>query len=199
MAEPADSRAEYDAIEDPYCYKGTQVLKNIPDLRDPAALERFEAVAAAQRSDEPLPSGKFSISHYRAIHHHLFQDVYPWAGRLRQIRLSKAKSTFCYPENIAAELRKLFAELKRRSNLRGLTPDVFAAQAAHFLAELNAIHPFREGNGRSQMTFLTHLAAAAGYPFDLQRLDPPAFLAAMISSFGGDEAPLRQQIRSLML
>lgn len=198
MADPVDPRAGYDAIDDPYCYKGTNVLRNIPDLRDPAAVQRFETVAVTQRADEPLPHGRFTVSHYCTIHRHLFQDVYRWAGRFRYVRISKASSMFCYPENIAAEMRKLFAGLTRQRHLRGLTALAFAVQAAHFLAELNAIHPFREGNGRSQMAFLTLLAAGASHPFDLERLDPEAFLAAMVRSFDGDEAPLQRQIRALM-
>jgi hypothetical protein len=55
MAETADPRADYDVFDDPYCYKGTSVLKNIPGLRDPAALAAFETISVAQRADEPLP------------------------------------------------------------------------------------------------------------------------------------------------
>jgi hypothetical protein len=58
MAAPADPRADYDVFDDPYCYEGTNVLKNIPGLRDPAALEAFETVSLAQRADEPLPEGR---------------------------------------------------------------------------------------------------------------------------------------------
>jgi cell filamentation protein len=95
-------------------------------------------------------------------------------------------------------MRKLFLQLKRQRNLRGLSAEAFAAQAAHFLAELNAIHPFREGNGRAQMTFLALVAGQAGHPFDLERLDPDQFLAAMICSFSGAEEPLARQIRNLI-
>jgi cell filamentation protein len=198
MAGTADPRADYDVFDDPYCYKGTNVLKNIPGLRDPAALAAFETVSVAQRADEPLPGGRLSAAHYRAIHRHLFQDVFRWAGRLRRVRISKAGSMFCYPENIAAEMNKLFLALKQHRYLRGLTTDDFAAQAAHFLAELNAIHPFREGNGRAQMTFMALVARQAGHPFDLERLDPDQFLAAIIRSFSEDEAPLTRQIRGLL-
>ena len=71
----------YDAIVDPYCYPGTTVLRNVPNIRDQAELDEFEAAMTAQRADEPLPGGRLSVSHYRRIHHHLFQDVYFWAGR----------------------------------------------------------------------------------------------------------------------
>lgn len=197
MASAADS-GDYDAIADPYCYSGTTVLKNIPDIRDPAALTEFEAVATAQRSDEPLPTGRFSVRHYQAIHHHLFQDVYPWAGKFRTVRLSKGGSAFCYPENIVREMKALFADLKRRHVLTGLSSDQFGNAAAHFLATLNAIHPFREGNGRTQMTFMALLSAHAGHPFDLERLAPERFLAAMVGSFQGDELALTFEIRRLI-
>lgn len=78
MVATADPRSDYDAFEDPYCYESTNVLKNIPDLKDPAALEVFETICVAQRAVEPLPSGWLSAAHYCAIQRHLFQDVFPW-------------------------------------------------------------------------------------------------------------------------
>lgn len=117
MEKPADAR-DYDAIEDPYCYPGTTILnKNIPDIREQAALGDFEAVSTTQRSDEPLPNGRLSVRHYRAIHHHLFQDVYAWAGTFRTVRIGKDGHAFCYPENIASEMKKLFSDLKRKRYL----------------------------------------------------------------------------------
>jgi cell filamentation protein len=89
----------YDAIADPYCYDGSTVLKNLPDIRNQAALDEFEAAMTAQRSDEPLPAGRLGVAHYRAIHHHLFQDIYAWTGRFRTVRIAKDGSAFCYPEN----------------------------------------------------------------------------------------------------
>ena len=124
---------DYDAPTGPYCYPGSTVLKNIPDLRDPGALAAFEAVSTAQRADEPLPRGRLSASHYRAIHRHLFQDVYAWAGRFRTMRLAKQGSAFCYPENIDREMRKLFSDLKRQGCLRGLPVQRFAFAGAHSL------------------------------------------------------------------
>jgi cell filamentation protein len=85
-----------------------------------------------------------------------------------------------------------------RRFLRGLTADDFAAGAAHFLAELNAIHPFREGNGRAQMTFVTLLGDRAKHPLDLEKLDPDRFLGAMIQSFGRGEARLTRELRRLL-
>lgn len=184
----------YDALTDPYCYPGTTVLRNIPGLRDAIALEAFEVAMTAQRADEPLPTGRMSVSHYRAIHRHLFQDVFEWAGRFRTVRIFKDGSAFCYPENIEREMRSLFVELKRKQRFAGLSSAHFATTASSFLSTLNAIHPFREGNGRTQTTFLALLAYRAGHPLMLDRLRPDDFLSAMIESFKGNESPLTRQI-----
>jgi cell filamentation protein len=188
-----------EAIDDPYCYAGTPVLKNIPGLRDQAALERFETVVTALRAEEPLPAGRLGVRHYRAIHHHLFQDVYRWAGRYRTVRIAKAGSVFCYPEHISGQMNALFVDLRSKQFLRGLVANAFAAEAANFLATLNAIHAFRDGNGRAQLAFLALLASEVEHPLALERLDPASFLAAMIESFGRDTRPLTDQIRNLMI
>jgi cell filamentation protein len=75
---------------------------------------------------------------------------------------------------------------------------LFSAGAAHFLAELNAIHAFREGNGRTQLTFFALLADQAGHPPDLSKLRPDEMLEAMIASFDGDERKLTGVIESLV-
>lgn len=187
----------YDTAADPYCYPGTSVLKNIPGLKTQAALEEFEAAMTAQRAEEPLPSGRLSASHYRAIHHHLFQDIYGWAGCYRTVRLSKKGSAFCYPEYIDREMKALFAEFRNKRSLRGLVRENFAKEAARFLAHLNAIHPFREGNGRAQLSFVLLVADRAGHPLALGRLDPKRFLS-VVSSFRGDERPLRSELLTLI-
>ncbi|MFO1083096.1 MAG: Fic family protein [Reyranellaceae bacterium] len=197
MAKPARP-ADYDSIADPYCYPGTTVLANLPGIREPVALAEFEAVSTAQRADEPLPTGRLSLRHYRAIHRHLFQDVYAWAGKFRTVRLSRDGSVFCYPENIDRTIHRLFADLRAQRHLAGLTLESFATAAARFIAALNAIHPFREGNGRTQTIFLTFLADHAGQPVDLHRLVPARFLKAMIESFHGDERRLTDEIRQLI-
>jgi cell filamentation protein len=188
----------YDAFDDPYCYERTSVLKNRLNLRSQAELTEFEHAISSQRAEEPLPAGDFGQQHYCALHRHLYQDVYEWAGELRTVRTSKGGHAFCYPENIVAELKKLFGALASAEHFRGLDANAFADAAAHFLAELNAIHAFREGNGRTQLAFLKLIANASGHSIDLGRLDPPAMLQAMIASFRGDEEPLARQIRQLM-
>ena len=188
----------YDSGPDPYCYPNSTVLKNRLDIRDQVTLDAFEAMITAQRSEEPLPRGRLSYAHYRAIHRHLFQDVFEWAGRLRTVRMGKGSSMFCYPENIDAEMSKLFARLATKDFLRGLTATAFAQKAAHVVAELNAVHPFREGNGRTQLAFLSVLADRAGHPLAWGQMEPPMMLEAMVASFNGDETPLADLIKDLI-
>lgn len=140
----------------------------------------------------------FTPRHLKDIHHHLFQDVYPWAGEYRTVRISKDNSTFCYPEHIAKQMSGLLGWLKDQDFLRSLNAEEFAIQAAHFLSELNVIHPFREGNGRTQMIFLGLLAEQAGHPLDLGKLEPSSFFAAIIAGFNGNEAPLVAEIRQMI-
>jgi cell filamentation protein len=184
----------YEAHADPYCYPGTTVLRNIPGFRDQATLETFEIGITMQRSEELLPRGRLSVRHCQAIHRHLFQDVYTWAGLFRTVRMAKGASVFCYPENIASEMKRAFTGLKNAEFLQGLTVEAFASGAAHFLADLNAIHPFREGNGRTQLIFLAAVAEHAGHLLDPMRLDRAAYLSAIIRSFNGDERALAAQL-----
>lgn len=188
----------YESGLDPYCYPDTSVLVNRLGLRDKAQLDAFETFMTAQRGEEPLPRGRLGYTHYRAIHRHLFQDIFDWAGQLRTVRIAKGGNMFCYPEHIDGEMRRLFARLHAERSLQKLAAAAFAEKAAHLLAELNAIHPFREGNGRTQLSFLTLLAAQAGHPLALELMDPVAMLAAMVTSFQSDEAPLVSLIAELI-
>lgn len=192
------SRYDADAIEDPYSYRGTNCLKNKLGLRDEELLQAFELEMSTLRADEPLPKGRFGPTHYCRVHRHLFQDVYRWAGRYRTIATSKGASVFCYPQFIEREMNRLFPALKGAPYFPGSHPDVFVTAAAEFLATLNAIHPFREGNGRSQLAFLHLIALRAGHPLGLQRIQPGDFLAAMVRSFQGENDLLTAQLQALL-
>jgi cell filamentation protein len=187
----------YDAIEDPYTYKSSTVLVNKLGLENQAELDAFEAEISNARAEEPLPDGILDFEHYKAIHHHLFQDVYQWAGRVRTVRISKGGNPFCFPENIKGQANRLFEDLRTVDHLRNLDAQTFSSKAAHFLAELNAIHAFREGNERSQLAFFTLLADFAGHPLKIEKLGPEEMLAAMIASFDGDEGRLAHIVREL--
>ena len=187
----------YDAFDDPYAYKGTDILKNKAGLRDAALLEAFELEMTSLRSEDPLPAGRFGPAHYRAVHKHLFQDVYAWAGRYRTVRTSKQGNAFCYPEYITGSMNKLFERLKASPFTGGADFAEFSAAAADFLGELNAIHAFREGNGRAQLAFLYLLGIRAGHPLDLRKVERATMLPAMIASFHADLGPLTAELAKL--
>jgi cell filamentation protein len=188
----------YAVEDDPYCYPGTMVLRNVFDIRDGQVLEDIESELTTARADEPLPDGDLGEAHFRAVHFHLFQDVYDWAGETRTVRISKGESHFCYPEHIDGQLAMLFGDLAADGNLKGLTRDEFATKAATFLATLNVIHTFREGNGRAQLSFLLLVSENAGHPLDLAQMNPTAMLEAMIRSFFGDERSLTKILLNLI-
>ena len=187
--------SRYDAQEDPLCYPGTQVLRNKAGLTDQNLLDQFEHLMFLTRAEEPLPSGELDLKHYKAIHHHFFQDVYDWAGQIRTIRTGKSGNWFCYPEYIEAEMVRLFAELCTEHFLGSIPErERFADRASYYIAEINAVHPFREGNGRCQLTLLSILCEVAGFDLDEDKLDPARFMSAMVESFSGDTAALRSAI-----
>jgi cell filamentation protein len=119
-------------------------------------------------------------------------------GVRRDIRIGKDGNWFCFPEHVDGQMNKLFAGLAKDDLLVGLDAAAFAQKAAHYLAELNAIHPFREGNGRTQLSFLIQLAEHAGHPLQLDKLDPAEMLDATIMSFGGDESALEKLLARLL-
>lgn len=153
-------------MADPYVYSGTLVLINKEGLRDAEELAMFERVMTAQRMSEGMPAVDLSAAGYRELHRHLFQDVYEWAGQPRTVSIAKGAWRFCRPEVVEKELDARFAAIHAENDLRGLTPEHFATRAAEHLSELNAIHPFREGNGRAQRAFLEVLGRNAGHRVD---------------------------------
>ncbi|MBA8880882.1 fido (protein-threonine AMPylation protein) [Phyllobacterium myrsinacearum] len=95
-------------------------------------------------------------------------------------------------------MQAVFAFLERLNFLMDMLPPEFASNAAHILAEINAIHPFREGNGRTQLTFLSLLTDNAGLPFDVEELGRERVRDAMIQSFDGNEQPLADLIMDII-
>lgn len=189
----------YGAHEDPYIYPGTHILKNTENIKDVETLAAFELEVVNVRAKSGVPSGRLDAAHYRQIHKHLFQDIYEWAGKYRTIRIVKGGNWFCYPEHIDAQMRDVFTGLAKDNYLKGLGPEDFAISAAKLLANINAIHPFRDGNGRTQLTFLSLLAENAGHSINLETINPDIFLNAMVKSFKGDIRALEIEMRALLI
>ena len=166
---------ERPVADDPYLYPGTQTLRNIRSIRNPEELAKIEAsltyVRIIELHERPVV-GNFDRAHLQAIHKHIFQDVYPWAGKAREgAEIAKPGSPFfAFSQYIAPSLDKVAAQLKSEDQLRGLSADTFSIRAGHYLGELNAIHPFREGNGRTQQEFIRELALQAGHTLEWTRI-----------------------------
>jgi cell filamentation protein len=129
-----------------------------------AELEGFYVSKRVTQLEAGGIQGRFDLDHLRKIHRYLFQDVFPWAGQLRQVGLSKVGGApFAPPVHLASALAELFSQLNIERLLRGLNVHMFSQRAAYYLGEINAIHPFREGNGRTQREFIRQLALNAGH------------------------------------
>ena len=138
-------------------------------------LEQAEAAFVAARSYElsrnPLPGG-FDLHDLQAIHRYLFADLYEWAGQLRTIDISKGNNHFAHYAHLESVAAEIFAKLSGENHLAGSSSGAFSRSAAYYLGELNALHPFREENGRAQREFISHLAQANGCLTDLGNGSP---------------------------
>jgi cell filamentation protein, protein adenylyltransferase len=171
---------------DPYTYPGTDVLRNILDIRDPQQLAAFEANATAARLIEldsaPLVS-RFDVAQLKAIHRYIFQDVYAWAGEFRTVNISKAGHLFGVAAFVEPALHEVLRKLPGEHYLEGSDPRTFAMRAGFYMGEINAIHPFRDGNGRAQREFIRELAIRGGFVIDWSRVTREQMTAASLESF----------------
>jgi len=176
----AGRTAREEAQYQKFFYPGTETLINKLDIRDPKVLEDAERRFVETRMQEGLPSQarKLTYDGFKAIHRHLFQDVYEWAGQERTYTTGRGPAPFAVPEHIGSYLNDRFAKLKAEKNLVGLKPAKFAERAAEHVNEINAAHPFIEGNGRTQRTWLRVLGDNAGYKISLSSKDQEAWYEA---------------------
>jgi cell filamentation protein len=185
---------------DPYVYPGTDVLRNNFDIRDARALQVVEASITTPKLAElvrqPVP-GNYDLDHLRRFHREIFSGVYPWAGEIRSVYIAKAQ-LFAAPQYIMSYLGDQLARLGAENHLRGLDQSQFVERATYYLAEVNAVHPFREGNGRTQRAFFGQLAHDAGYEIAWDRLDPDRNIEASIASLDGDNSKLQEQLSELV-
>jgi cell filamentation protein len=163
-----------------------EVPANRFNLANLAELQRRESPLALRRLLElqirPI-AGQFDTAHLQAVHRHIFQDVYDWAGQLRTVGISKPNAQFPPPDFLKPALDTLFRELGRENLLYSLRMPAWARRAAYYLGEINAIHPFREGNGRAQREFIRELAVAGGHLLVWRPIGPSRMIEASQRSF----------------
>ena len=131
-----------------YCYPDADVLKNKMGIRDLEQLKQMEKWLTMLRIlelvDKPI-RGKFDLMHLQSIHRYIFQDVYEWAGEIRKVDIAKG-NLFCNVKFIESQAEEIFGKLKEENYLQGLNEKEFSVRLAYYFSEINALHPFRDGN-----------------------------------------------------
>ena len=180
--------------DDPYVDARTGILRNRRGFKTQDELTYFEDLASQRGSlawiDAP-ESRRFDLAHLQSIHRYLFADVYEWAGALRTTSLTKGQSMFAAPDQIEREADNLFKHLQQRCNKwEGLSAQELAGQAAYYLGEVNALHPFREGNGRTQRIFIDQLVREYGHQFQWGHIKQHEMLDASIATMRREYEPM---------
>lgn len=167
-----------------YCYENTDILKNKFNIKNQDELFKKERKASAMRLAQlevsPI-SGNFDLEHLQKIHQHIFQDIYDWAGEIRTVNIAKG-NFFCLCEHIQSYSNEVFENfysdcIKNKDNI-----DKFAETLTVNFSNLNALHPFREGNGRCQREFLRELCLDCGYNLNIN-ISADEMIEASIDGF----------------
>ncbi|WP_058305986.1 Fic/DOC family protein [Gracilibacillus massiliensis] len=153
-------------------------VSSLEELRD------LEAIAFAARAAELVSEKQFletfSEQSFKKLHFHLFQDVYKFAGEYRNVQLTKGNTRFCQAEFVASYATSLFAELNDEPAWKSV--EEAADRLAYYKTELNLLHPFREGNGRTIRIFIHAFALSRGITWHYENIDREAYMHAMIQS-----------------
>ena len=176
-----------------YCYPPDFiVLRNRLDIRDSRTLDAAERLFVAQRLLEAVPAGDFDLAHLKAIHRHLFRGVYEWAGEVRTVDIVKEGSRFQPRRFIETGMEDVHRRVVAARYFRGTSAEAFADGAGSIMGDVNHVHPFREGNGRSQLQYLKQLAQRAGHGLDLTRLERDNWMeASRLSNLGAHDTMKR--------
>ncbi len=185
--------------DDPYADPATGVLRNklgLATAAELAAAEREITHAALILLRESPVRPSYDLPHLCEIHRRIFGDIYDWAGQVRTVAIAKG-SLFCLPQYIEPAAAEIFGQLGKNDFLRRLARKEFLDRLTYYLGEVNAVHPFREGNGRAQRAFFEQLASEAGYTLDWQHLDANRNVAASVAIMHGDADPMRKMLDEL--
>lgn len=168
-----------------YCYPNSNVLinkLNIKNSKDLSIAEREITAVKLAYAKQNIINGDFDLQHLQQIHKFLFEDIYSWAGELRHVNIAKGNQ-FCLAQNLESYADTIFSKLKDEKYLVGVQN---IADKLAYLSEINVLHPFREGNGRTQRLFIEYLALNAGYRVDFSDVTPEEMIIASAESFACD-------------
>jgi len=176
---------------DPYLYSGLNVMRNRLGIRQAERLAQaayeLTALRAATLNLGPPSRG---LPHLCALHQHLYQDIFDWAGDIREIDIYQGDTRFCHFAYIEKEGNALMQDLEDEGYLVGLAKEAFINRLSHYYCEINVLHPFRIGNGIVQRIFFEQLAIHAGYHLDWRDIDPDDWAQANQSGAMGDLSAL---------
>jgi len=185
---------------DPYLDLQSGLLRNRLGITDARQQRHVEAELTASRIYDlirsPIP-GAYDLAHLRAFHRQIFQDLYDWAGELRTVSIGRGR-LFSLPQHLEADAGELFGWLARAEHLGGRDRKAFVDDLTELYADLNALHPFRDGNGRTQRAFLGQLAVEAGHPIHWAAMDPAENNAASKAAHEGDNDAVRSLLDLLV-
>jgi cell filamentation protein len=174
---------KYGTGDDPYCYKDTNTLINNLDIKDSELLELAETDISRISSESidfsPPP---YNFSYLQSIHKTLFSDLYDWAGQPRTIGMNKGDTMFCRPEYIQHEVEKLFKALAKDHYFQNTSIADLVIKISELYGDLNIIHPFREGNGRSQRILFEHIIVNCGFKISWANVNKDEWIKANINS-----------------
>ena len=175
----------YEPRNSVYCYPNSEVLVNKFDVRVGTELFKIEndiTIYKLYLLREKGITGNFDVEHFINIHKFIFEDIYPFAGLYRNENTAKDNFMFANWEFIEENMKVIFDELKNENYLADLDKEKFAERLTYYMAELNVLHPFREGNGRTTREFIRQLALKNGYNLNLSEFDAKDILNASIES-----------------
>lgn len=170
------------------CYEGTTCLINKFGIKDEKKLSQMETLITTAKCKElevnPI-DGDFGFEHYKAIHRYIFEDLYDWAGQVRTASISKKGTVFTLPESIEPLAVRIFTGLQKENCYIGYDNDRYIESIVDFYCRTNMLHPFREGNGRTQRVFLSQLIRHSGHDINFSTIDTDELMIATIQSANG--------------
>lgn len=185
-------------MPDPYTYEGTEVLRNKFGITDPLAAHELETRVSHQRlvelSDHPV-AGEFDFAHLQAMHRRVYSDLWDWAGQIRTVDTGTTNTGLAHrrPEFIQDQARIVFGGIKEDNYLQGMDQATIADRLAYHWGETTALHPFRDGNTRSQRLFFHQLTTEQDGSIDWYAINAEMdqFKHARLVAPAGNHEPLR--------
>lgn len=171
-----------------YCYHNSDVLKNKLNIKNDKELYIAEREFVTYRTAILLENGikgNFDFEHLKSIHKFLFQDLYDWAGTLRTCNIAKS-NIFCLPKHIETYAKEVFDKIAEKNYFIDFNFKNKVEELANLFADINALHPFREGNGRVQREFIRGLARVNGVNLDFAKISEKEMIVASSESTKGD-------------